>query len=209
MSAPASAAAVVVPAPPWWTTAATRGNSACWSTSSTGRQSGPSSAGDRPAQPRSTITRRPSARAAATVVRAMSRGARTLPKPTQTGGSPSSRNLSSSGGSGRRSGRIQAPVCTTPMSAGSGQGPSVGSAASQGRSVNRCPRMSATGARPAAARWALIAAPTVPFQRRASSAHSARLPAVASAGACPQTGTGACPQTGTGAWCGDGSVTGQ
>ncbi|WP_405394378.1 hypothetical protein [Microbispora hainanensis] len=46
--------------------------------------------------------------------------------------------------------------------------------------------MSATGARPAAARWALSAAPTVSFQRRASSAHSARLPAASSTGARPQ-----------------------
>ena len=61
------------------------------------------------------------------------RGARMLPKPTYTGGGPASRNASSSAGSGRSSGRIHAPVCTTSSSAGSGQGASTGSAASHGR----------------------------------------------------------------------------
>ena len=59
-----------------------------------------------------------------------------LPKPTYTGGSPASRNASSSAGSGRSSGRIHAPVCTTSRSAVPSHGPRVGSAASHGWSVN-------------------------------------------------------------------------
>ena len=58
-----------------------------------------------------------------------------LPKPTYTGGVPASRNASSSAGSGRSSGRIHAPVCTTSRSAGSCQGARTGSAASHGWSV--------------------------------------------------------------------------
>ena len=45
-----------------------------------------------------------------------SAGAGMLPKPTYTGGVPASRNASSSAGSGRSSGRIHAPVCTTSRS---------------------------------------------------------------------------------------------
>ncbi len=55
-----------------------------------------------------------------------------LPKPTYTGGSPASRNASSSFGSGRSSGRIQAPVWTMSRSVSSFHGARSGSAASQG-----------------------------------------------------------------------------
>ena len=87
--------------------------------------------------------------------RAMSSGARTLPKPTYTGGVPASRNASSSAGSGRSSGRIHAPVCTTSRSGEPGHGHRIGSAASHGRSVKTWSRTLSTGGRPIAARWAL------------------------------------------------------
>ncbi len=67
--------------------------------------------------------------------RAMSVGARMLPKPTYTGGVPALRNATNSAGSARSSGRIHAPVCMTSRSADSCHGPRVGSAASQGWSV--------------------------------------------------------------------------
>jgi hypothetical protein len=79
------------------------------------------------------------------------------------------------GQGGRSSGRIQAPVWNTAPSAGSGQGASVGSAASQGRSVNMWPRTSSTGARPREARCELSAAPNVLFTRSASRAQSSRV----------------------------------
>jgi hypothetical protein len=79
--APARAAAVVVPAPPCCTTAATRPNSACWLTSPMAMQSGSASMGDRSAQPRDTIARRPSARADSIIARLSASGARQLPKP--------------------------------------------------------------------------------------------------------------------------------
>ena len=86
-----------MPAPPWCTTAATRPNSACWLTSPTAKQSSWSSIRARSAQPRARRTRRPCARIASMATRAMSCGARMLPKPTYTGGGPASRNASSSG----------------------------------------------------------------------------------------------------------------
>jgi hypothetical protein len=92
--------------------------------------------------------------------RAMSFGARTLPKPRYTGGVPASRNASSSAGSGRSSGRIHAPVCTTSRSAGSCQGARTGSAASHGRSVMTWSRTLSTGGRPIEARWVLSGSPT-------------------------------------------------
>ena len=55
-----------------------------------------------------------------------------LPKPTYTGGAPASRNASRSAGSGRSSGRIHAPVCTTSRSGVACHGPRTGSAASHG-----------------------------------------------------------------------------
>ena len=82
-------------------------------------------------------------------------GARTLPKPTYTGGVPASRNAASSAGSGRSSGRIHAPVCTTSRSGDPGHGPRIGSAASHGRSVKTWSRTLSTGGRPIAARWVL------------------------------------------------------
>ena len=98
-----------------------------------------------------------------------------LPKPTYTGGVPASRNASSSAGSGRSSGRIHAPVCTTSRSAGSCHGPRTGSAASHGRSVKTWSRTLSTGGRPIDARWALIGSPNSAFRLWAFRSHSARL----------------------------------
>ena len=64
----------------------------------------------------------PPAWMASMATRAMSFWARMLPKPTYTGGVPASRNASNSAGSGRSSGRIHAPVCTTSRSVGSRHG---------------------------------------------------------------------------------------
>jgi hypothetical protein len=64
-----------------------------------------------------------------------------LPKPTWTGGSPASMNLSNSSGSGRSSGRIQAPVCTMSRSVGPSKGPGAGPPpARPGRSARGPPR---------------------------------------------------------------------
>ena len=82
-----------------------------------------------------------------------------LPKPTYTGGVPASRNATSSAGSGRSSGRIHAPVCTTSRSGVSCHGPRVGSAASHGWSVKTWSRTLSTGGRPIDARWVLSASP--------------------------------------------------
>lgn len=95
-----------------------------------------------------------------------------LPNPKYTGGSPASRNSRTSSGNGRESGRIQAPVWTTP--AGPGQGASAASAASHGRSVKTWLCSSSTGASPDATRCAFSVGPNVAFRCRASSAHRAR-----------------------------------
>ena len=175
--APARAAVVVVPAPPWCTTAASRGNSACWLTSPTAKQSSRSSVRARSAQPRARSTRRPCARLASMATRAMSFGAcaAMLPKPTYTGGVPASRNASSSAGSGRSSGRIHAPVCTRSRSVMPFDGHRVASAASHGRPVKTWSRTLSTGGRPIAARWRFSASPYSAFTLCASCSHSTRL----------------------------------
>src|SRR5947208_4627925 len=77
-------------------------------------------------------------------------------------------NASSSTDSCLWSERIQAPVWTTSRSAVSGHGANVGSAASHGRSVKMWLRTSETGAKPAAARWELIAVAQRSLKRLAS-----------------------------------------
>ena len=133
--------------------------------------------------------------------RATSSGARTLPKPTYTGGVPASRNASSSAGSGRSSGRIHAPVCTTSRSGDPGHGPRIGSAASHGRSVKTWSRTLSTGGRPIAARWALSGSRNSAFTRSASMSHSTRLSVSPGGNGRP----GRC----SGGWCGDGMVPGR
>src|SRR5664279_56262 len=120
-----------------------------------------------------------------------------LPKPKYTGGSPASRNASSSGDSGRWSGRIHAPVWNTSRSEDPGQGANVGSAASHGLSVKMWLRTSATGSKPADARCELRATPQESFQRCASCAQSLLLSAVPSAGESPRHAGGG--------WCAEGT----
>ncbi len=123
-----------------------------------------------------------------------------LPKPTYTGGAPSSRNADSSPDSGRSSRSVHAPVWTTSMPAVSGQGPRTGSAASHGRAVKMWSRTLSTGGRPIDARPVLSASPNSSVTARASRSHSTRLSVTSSA-------TGRPARTG-GAWCGDGSAVG-
>ena len=100
---------------------------------------------------------------------------RMLPKPTYTGGSPESRKAVSSAGSGRSSGRIHAPVCTTSSSEVSCHGPRIGSVASHGCSVKVNVRTSSTSGKPTEARCALSASPCISLNRLAFSSHSTRL----------------------------------
>ena len=128
--------------------------------------------------------------------RATSSGARTLLKLTYSGGAPAFRNASRSSGSGRSSGRNQAPVCTTSKSGDPGHGPRSGSAASHGRSVKTWSRTLFTAGMPSDARCALSGPRYSASTRSASTSHSTRL----SVSPC---GNGL-PGRGSGEWCGEG-----
>ncbi len=125
---PARTAVAVVPAPPWWTTAAQRGNSQSWGTSPTTWRSSPSASS--PAQPAATMPRRPALRRASTTIALVRRGSRgrMLPKPTNTGGGPSSRNAASlgSGSQSRRTRRVQYPHSRASGGQSAGRGTRLG-----------------------------------------------------------------------------------
>ena len=122
------------------------------------------------------MARFPSRRATWVIIRPMFCATCVLPNPNSMGAPPARRNVSISAERGRSSGSTHAPVCRTALSAGSGHGANVGSAASHGWSVNMWLRTSSTGARPRDAWQALSAAANVALNRSHRAPTACRYP---------------------------------